>query len=67
MTYAIRKAQALVKKYQTRSPRELADLLGYIVLEHPFSPRIKGLMIKLFGTVVIGINSRLPDPLKKVL
>ena len=24
-------------------------------------------MIKLFGTVVIGINSRLPDPLKKEL
>lgn len=66
MSYARAAVAKLVLKYGTRCPYELADHLGIDIIEHPFK-RIRGLVLQIHDSTVIGVQSTLPDDEKRAI
>lgn len=55
--YGCEIAHDIIVKYGTREPGEIAERLGYIVLEVPLPNVIRGVVLYFKGRIAIGINS----------
>lgn len=54
-----RKVTNLIQKYKTKDPIQLADNLGIMLKYNPYSPKTKGLYIKILECKFIILNSNL--------
>ncbi|MCK9327358.1 MAG: ImmA/IrrE family metallo-endopeptidase [Bacteroidales bacterium] len=63
MSWINKEVKALMAKYNTTDPFELADYLEYELIPFAFS-RIRGLLLVLNGTTYIGYNTNLPRRLQ---
>ena len=58
-------AHDIISKYGTREPIELADRLGYIVINFPLPNAIRGAILRFKGCIAIGLNSSLNEYRKR--
>lgn len=63
MNWINKEVKALMAKYNTTDPFELADYLEYELIPFDFS-RIRGLLLVLNGTTYIGYSTNLPRRLQ---
>ncbi len=66
MDYVKQTVEESVREYETRDPYDLARGMGIEVEEFPFR-KIKGLIFRIAGRVVIVLNENLPDWLKRLI
>ncbi|SFM22129.1 ImmA/IrrE family metallo-endopeptidase [Pelosinus propionicus] len=60
-----RRVRNLMKKYNTRNPFELADLLNITVISYPIKSGVRGFYDKVLRRKFIIINSSLPEHIQR--
>ncbi|AEE95744.1 ImmA/IrrE family metallo-endopeptidase [Mahella australiensis] len=58
-------ARNVISKYGTNEPVEIAEHLGYIVIEFPLPDVIRGIILYFKGHIAIGLNSHLNECRKR--
>ena len=64
--HIIKKANALVKRLNTRNPYEIADAIGIIVMPYPFT-KLKGAYKVIQRNRFIFLNSGLEEEMKRIV